>query len=31
MESNDTLDWIEDKQPVEETKAGVGMLQHDAW
>lgn len=31
MESNDTLDWIEDKKPVEERKAGVGVLQHDAW
>lgn len=30
MENSDTLDWIEDKEPVEEIKAGVGMLQHDA-
>lgn len=30
-ESNDTLDWIKDKKPVEEIKAGVGMLQHHAW
>lgn len=31
MKSNDTLDWIEDKKPVEEIKVGFDMLQHDAW
>lgn len=31
MESNDALDWIEDKKPVEEIKDGVGIIQHGSW